>query len=99
MNSERSVQFWWLGERNFDDIDVQEAFKKRRLDFILRCEKRRRAIQEMAHLRPLEKAKCDAIRCLFTHQQLRQQTENIYQKLYNAKNNQLIEKNRKKNQR
>ena len=66
------------------NLSLQESLKEKRPDFVLHSEQRRKAIQEMAYLRLVEKANFKSIPRLYTYQQMRKNTEKIYQKMPEA---------------
>lgn len=66
---------------NCTKTSLQEALKKRRPDFLSGSEIRRKAIQDMAHLRLVDKVDTNSIPRLFTYQQMRKNTEKLYRQL------------------
>lgn len=68
-------------ERPTSKTSLQDALKDKRPDFCQESARRQQALQESAQLRRTGAIDCNAIPRLFSYQQLRKQTEQIYQQL------------------
>ena len=69
-----------------DKISLQEALKTKRPDFFAESEMRRKMIQDMVHMRLVDKVDANSIPRIFTYQQSRKNTEKVYRQLPEAKN-------------
>lgn len=81
---EISVDFKKPSKDPKEKITLQDALREKRPDFFHDSERRRRAIQEITHMRREGILDSNAIPRLFTYQELRQHTELIYRQLPEA---------------
>ena len=88
----------FLDDKAVEKINVQAALQEKRPDFVLSSEERRKIIQEMAYLRQVEKTRPENIPRLFSYQQLRKHTEDIYRNLPDTKK-EVLKKVRKEKEK